>query len=112
MAMFLAKHSLRTESCGQFMDLSGDPVGTVARSPATIGMAYYRHEDVEVRAQNIGPGDEPNAQSHCRRALSGPTAQTTPIVDAELMLGRRQRIFSIEPDRARPRKVFLQVLGG
>ncbi|HWD07564.1 MAG TPA: YjbQ family protein [Actinomycetota bacterium] len=66
---------------------------------------------MEVRTQNIDPQDEPDAHSHCRSALFGSSSQTIPIVDTQLVLGRWQRVFFIELDRARPRKVFIQVLG-
>ena len=37
--------------------------------------------------------------------------QTIPIIDGRLQLGQWQRVFLIELDRGRDRKVFIQVLG-
>jgi secondary thiamine-phosphate synthase enzyme len=75
------------------------------------GSIYYRHDDMEIRTQNIDPEDEPNGHSHCRGSLLASSSQAIPIVGRKLMLGRWQRIFFLELDRARPRKVFLQVMG-
>ena len=46
-----------------------------------------------------------------KHALIGSASQTIPIIDGELQLGQWQRVFFIELDRARDRKVFVQVLG-
>jgi thiamine phosphate synthase YjbQ (UPF0047 family) len=40
-----------------------------------------------------------------------PTSQSIPIVDGRTMLGRWQKIFFCELDRARSRKVFVQIAG-
>jgi len=74
---------------------------------------YYRHDDLDRRTQGIedDTADFPNGHSHVRSALLSSTSQTIPIVDAKPMLGTWQRVFFIELDRARPRKVFVQVTG-
>ena len=72
---------------------------------------YYRHDDMSIRTQNIDPSDAPNGHSHCRGALIGSNSQTVPIRDGRLMLGRWQRIFFLELDHSRDRKVFIQVMG-
>jgi secondary thiamine-phosphate synthase enzyme len=73
----------------------------------------YRHDDLEARTENLedDPHDVPNGHAHCRQALVGSTSQTIPIVDGELLLGRWQRVFFLEMDRARDRKVLIQVMG-
>jgi thiamine phosphate synthase YjbQ (UPF0047 family) len=38
-------------------------------------------------------------------------SQTIPVVDGRLRLGQWQRLFFCELDRARERKVFIQVIG-
>ena len=53
----------------------------------------------------------PNGHSHCRAALIGVASQSIPIVDGNLLLGRYQSVFFCELDRAKPRKVFIQVMG-
>jgi secondary thiamine-phosphate synthase enzyme len=74
---------------------------------------YYRHDDLEVRTEGLedDPHDVPNGHSHCRAALLASSSQAIPIVDGEVLLGRYQKVFFCELDRARERKVFIQVLG-
>lgn len=74
---------------------------------------YYRHDDLSVRTEGIeeDTADFPNGHSHLRAALLSSTSQAIPIVDGNTMLGRWQKIFFCELDRARPRKVFVQVTG-
>jgi secondary thiamine-phosphate synthase enzyme len=74
---------------------------------------YYRHDDLSIRTEGIeeDTADFPNGHSHVRAALLSSTSQTIPIVDRKAMLGRWQRVFFCELDRARRRKVLLQVTG-
>jgi secondary thiamine-phosphate synthase enzyme len=74
---------------------------------------YYRHDDLSVRTDGIeeDTADFPNGHSHLRAAMLSSTSQSIPIVDGRTMLGRWQKIFFCELDRARPRKVFVQVAG-
>jgi len=73
----------------------------------------YQHDDLEARTENLedDPHDVPNGHAHCRQALIGSTSQTIPIVDGDLMLGRWQRVFFLELDRARDRRVLIHVMG-
>ena len=73
----------------------------------------YRHDDLEARTENLedDPHEVPNGHAHCRHALLGSSSQTIPIVNGELLLGRWQRVFFLELDRARDRKVLIQVMG-
>ncbi len=79
---------------------------------APVEGIYYRHDDLDVRTQGIEEDTAlyPNGHSHCRSALLA-SSQTIPVVDGRLVLGRWQRVFFCELDRARERKVFIQVLG-
>lgn len=74
---------------------------------------YYHHDDLDVRTEGIedDTADFPNGHSHCRAALLSSTSQTIPIVNRVPLLGRWQKVFFCELDRARPRKVFVQVTG-
>ena len=74
---------------------------------------YYRHDDLVIRTEGIeeDTGDFPNGHSHLRAALLSSTSQAIPVVNGRTMLGRWQKIFFCELDRARPRKVFIQVTG-
>jgi secondary thiamine-phosphate synthase enzyme len=74
---------------------------------------YYRHDDLTIRTQGIEPdtAEFPNGHSHIRSGVLSSSSQTIPIVDGRLLLGRWQHVFLCELDRARPRKVFMQVIG-
>jgi secondary thiamine-phosphate synthase enzyme len=149
MKLVFENHSFRTETTGQFVDLTDDVRGVVARSGVRNGAAIvysphttcavvineresgfmsdftdlldsvvprsvdYRHDDLSVRTENLedDPHEIPNGHSHCRAALLGTSSQAVPVVDGDLMLGRYQRIFLLELDRGRDRKVYLQVMG-
>jgi secondary thiamine-phosphate synthase enzyme len=73
---------------------------------------YYRHDDLEIRTEGLedDPHEFPNGHSHCRAVLMAPS-QTIPIVDGKLRLGKYQKVFFCELDRAKERKVFIQVMG-
>jgi secondary thiamine-phosphate synthase enzyme len=149
MKLVFENHSFRTETTGQFVDLTDDVRSVVTRSGIRNGAAIvysphttcavvineresgfmsdftdlldsvvprsvdYRHDDLSVRTENLedDPHEVPNGHSHCRAALLGTSSQAVPVVDGDLMLGRYQRIFLLELDRGRDRKVYLQVMG-
>jgi secondary thiamine-phosphate synthase enzyme len=73
----------------------------------------YRHDDMALRTENLEDDDHdvPNGHAHLKQGLLASASQTIPIVDGTLMLGRWQRVFFLELDRARDRRVFMQVLG-
>lgn len=74
---------------------------------------YYRHDDLDIRTEGIeeDTADFPNGHSHCRAGLLASSSQTIPVLEGRLALGTWQRIFFCELDRARPRKIFVQVIG-
>ena len=74
---------------------------------------YYRHDDLDIRTEGIeeDTADFPNGHSHCRAGLLASSSQTVPVLEGRLALGTWQRIFFCELDRARPRKIFVQVIG-
>jgi secondary thiamine-phosphate synthase enzyme len=73
----------------------------------------YLHDDMTLRTENLEDDDHdvPNGHAHCRQGLIASASQTIPIVEGELQLGRWQRVFFLELDRARDRRVLIQVLG-
>jgi secondary thiamine-phosphate synthase enzyme len=149
MKFLFQNHSFRTESCGQFLDVTDDLQQVVAASGVEQGMALvysphttcavvineresgflkdftglmdrlvpldgaYHHDDLEARTENLedDPHDLPNGWAHCRQALLGSASQTVPIVDGKLLLGRWQRVFFVELDCSRDRRVLMQVMG-
>jgi secondary thiamine-phosphate synthase enzyme len=75
--------------------------------------ASYLHDDMEARTENLEDDDHefPNGHAHCRNALVGSASETVPIQGGHIVLGKWQRIFFLELDRARDRKVLIQVMG-
>lgn len=75
--------------------------------------AYYRHDDFEIRTENLeDPDAEPlNGHAHIKAMLLGSSSEHVPVVDGELAMGRWQRILFVELDQARPRRIVLQVQG-
>ncbi len=73
----------------------------------------YRHDDMTLRTENLEDDDHdvPNGHAHCKQSLIGSASQTIPVIDGKLQLGRWQRVFFVELDRARDRRVLMQVLG-
>jgi secondary thiamine-phosphate synthase enzyme len=57
-----------------------------------------------------GPNEQPNGHAHCQGLLLQASA-TVPITRGRLALGRYQRIFLVELDHARARRVNLMVMG-
>lgn len=73
---------------------------------------YYTHDDNDLRTENLeDPHETPNGHAHIRGTLLGSNSQAVPIIDGKLLLGRWQRVFFLELDRARERKVLVQVMG-
>jgi secondary thiamine-phosphate synthase enzyme len=70
----------------------------------------YRHDDFAVRTVNMTPDELPNGHAHCK-ALFLPTSVALAVSGGRLVLGRWQRVFLLELDRARPRTVAVVVQG-
>ena len=71
---------------------------------------YYEHNDFSIRTVNMNDDESANGHSHCQHLVLG-TSETIPVHGGQLQLGRYQRVFLVELDRARPRTVFVQTLG-
>lgn len=75
---------------------------------------YYCHNDLTIRTENLvcqsAASDCLNGHSHCTHLLMR-NSETIPIIDGKLMLGMWQKIFAIELDCCRKRKVIVQVIG-
>jgi len=70
----------------------------------------YMHDNFEIRTVNMCDGECANGHSH-NKAIHLPTSTMLNIVKSSLQLGTWQRIFAIELDRSRSRKVALQIIG-
>ncbi len=77
--------------------------------PDTI---YYAHDDFDRRTQNLQDGHEPsNGAAHVMQMIVGGSSHVIPVSDAQARLGRWQRLFLIELDEPRERRLYFQVLG-
>jgi len=70
----------------------------------------YQHNDLTKRTVNVCPDECLNGHSHCR-AIHLLVSATLNLIDGKLQLGQWQRIFLIELDRSRERKVQIQIIG-
>jgi len=69
----------------------------------------YNHDDFDRRTVNMCDDECRNGHSHCK-ALFLPTSVTLNIIGKKLQLGAWQRILFIELDRARPRKIQMNII--
>lgn len=72
--------------------------------------ASYNHDDFSRRTVNMCSGECQNGHSHCK-ALHFPSNLVQNIIDGKMQLGQWQRIFLMELDRPRARKVQIQIMG-
>ena len=73
----------------------------------------YLHDDLTLRTENLEDDDHdvPNGHAHCKQGLLASSSQAIPVLEGKLQLGKWQRIFFLELDRARDRRVLIQVIG-
>lgn len=76
-------------------------------APSTM---IYNHDDFKRRTVNVCKEECKNGHSHCK-AIHLLVNVTLNLIDRNLQLGKWQRIFFLELDRARDRKVQIQILG-
>lgn len=69
--------------------------------------AHYAHNE----APHDEEDEEPNGYAHVRAAILSSPSVLLPIRDGALALGRWQRLFFIELDRARPRRCQITLIG-
>jgi len=70
----------------------------------------YYHDNFDIRTVNMCDDECANGHAHCK-AIHLPTSVCLNIVSNEIKLGTWQRILFIELDRARKRKVGVQIIG-
>jgi len=75
---------------------------------------YYHHNDLNIRTENLvcqsGASDCLNGYSHCTHLLMR-NSEVVPVENGKMIFGPWQRIFAIELDCSRPRKVVFQIMG-
>lgn len=72
--------------------------------------AEYEHNDFTRRTVNLDEDECANGHAHCQHLFLS-TSETVPILDGKLALGQWQRIFLVELDHPRERRVLVNVLG-
>jgi len=76
-------------------------------APTTL---KYNHDDFGRRTVNICDDECINGHSHCK-AIHLPVNLTLNLINGEIQLGQWQRILFVELDKARKRKVQIQIMG-
>jgi secondary thiamine-phosphate synthase enzyme len=71
--------------------------------------ALYGHNELH-RRRDVAPDESRNGDAHCRALLLG-SSETLAVADGALPLGRWQRVFLVELDGPRLRKVSVVVMG-
>lgn len=72
--------------------------------------ADYGHNDFSRRTVNMEEEECANGHAHCQHLFLS-TSETIPIMDGEMPVGKWQRIFFVELDRPRQRRVLVNLIG-
>ena len=72
--------------------------------------AEYEHNDFSRRTVNLEDEECANGHAHCQHLFLS-TSETIPIIDGQLTTGQWQRIFLVELDMPRQRRVLVNILG-
>lgn len=73
--------------------------------------AYYAHDDLKIRTENLIADEPANAPAHIVHAFAGKASECIPVVRGTVALGDDQRVLFVELDCSRLRRYFIQVLG-
>ncbi|MEA2452199.1 MAG: hypothetical protein QOG04_909 [Actinomycetota bacterium] len=73
--------------------------------------AYYAHDDLSIRTENLVDDEPANAPAHLMNAVMGKVSESLPVVAGELQLGDGQQVLFVELDSSRPRRYVIQVTG-
>jgi len=76
-------------------------------APQDLG---YKHDNMEERTVNVCQDECINGHSHCK-AIHLPANAVLNLIEGKLQLGVWQRVFLVELDRSRNRKVQIQIIG-
>lgn len=73
--------------------------------------AYYAHDDLSIRTQNLVEDEPANAPAHIAHAVLGKASESIPVIDRRVVLGPNQRVVLVELDSSRPRSYSIQAMG-
>jgi isopentenyl-diphosphate delta-isomerase len=100
-------HTTASISINENEPLLLDDFRTLLHRLAPVG--DYEHNDLS-RRNRVAPDEPQNGDAHCRALLLSPS-ESVPISSGRLDLGEWQRIFLVELDGPRDRRVNVQVIG-
>jgi secondary thiamine-phosphate synthase enzyme len=72
---------------------------------------YYRHDDFEVRTQNLHEDERKNGHAHVKAMLLSATSHAIPVSGGEPTLGEWQRLILFEMDEPKDRTITFHVFG-
>jgi secondary thiamine-phosphate synthase enzyme len=72
--------------------------------------SYYEHNDFSRRTVNMNEDECANGHAHCQHLFLG-ASETVPVIDGRMALGTWQRLFLIELDHPRLRRLLVNVIG-
>ncbi len=72
---------------------------------------YYRHDDFDVRTQNMHDDERRNGHAHVKSMLLSATSHAVPVVAGEPALGTWQRLIFFELDEPKDRQLTFHVFG-
>jgi len=70
----------------------------------------YNHDDFDRRTVNMCNNECKNGHAHCKSIYFLVNA-TLNLIDKKLQLGQWQRVFLVELDKSRQRKIQIQIIG-
>ena len=73
--------------------------------------AYYAHDDLRVRTQNLIDDERRNGAAHLVSMIMGGASHAIPISDMKPVLGRWQRLFLFELDEPKERTIRIHLYG-
>lgn len=101
-------------TCSVFVALAGrKTIDSIQETMEAIAPedAYYAHDDLDIRTQNLVEDEPANAPAHIFQAVAGRASECVPVDGGVLALGEGQRILFIELDSSRKRRYLVQVVG-
>jgi secondary thiamine-phosphate synthase enzyme len=72
---------------------------------------YFKHDDLEIRTQNLQPDERVNGWSHIVQMILGGTSHAVPVSAGAPLLGRWQRLIFVELDEPTERSLLFHVFG-
>ncbi len=73
--------------------------------------AYYAHDDLSIRTQNLVANEPANAPAHVMNAVVGKASESIPVTGGDVSIADDQKILFVELDSSRARRYLIQVTG-